>query len=347
MYSCLIIISSYILNLQAPQEDHSTPLDAHHPALTFDNFEVTCSFKSLQMMPLAFDYKMHFVPHLSTDGNTYQQVEICDLQNGVLLEKAQPNATTNSIMNPSLCSTMLNYSGKITIFGSISKKIGLHSLDANKKFWELVDSSDFSFQNIDFQNCVCYKGTSSDNVVVVTVLQAFIYFYLFSPVKNESNTYWKSAKLSLSQQISSCQIQSCVVLSTNLFCSLLTSTHLVIYQVDLNSLYQTANDTCLLEPAKSWVLEKLTLKSCFLSSFNEEVVTIIVKKTDKTSLEFSELKHFNSGSLEPITSFCSTTEVIYATVIPDTTNIAIICLDSTVYKMYLLNGELSLNQFHY
>ena len=285
------------------------------------------------MIPLAFDYKMHFVPQLSiTDG--HQEVEICDLQKGTFLEKAQNTAATHSEINA--CSTMLNYLGKITIFGSNSKNTGLYSLDTNKRAWIINDFSEFPFQNINFNNCVCYKD-ASDNIVVVTVLETFAFIYLFSTSKDD-NACWKFAKFSLSK--SNCEIQSCVVISENLFCSLLTSTHLLVYQFNLTALYQsTSDDLSSLEPVKSWILEKLNLK-CFLSSLKEEVVTIMVKKAgNKTFVEFSELKHFNSGSLEPLTFFDYSVEVTFATVIPYTTNLGIVYYDSNVYKMCLLNGK--------
>ena len=336
MVLCVLVSHNFCiksLNLQAPQVDESTPLDVHRLPLTLDTFEeITCSFKSLQMMPLAFDYKMHFVPQLSTDD---QQVEIYDLQKGMIVEKAQSNATTK--INAFLCPTMLNYFGKITIFGTNSKTTGLFRLDSSKKSWILVESSDFSFENMNFKNCGCCIHLS-DNVVVVTVLQSIIYLYLFSPIK-QNDTYWKSAKLSLPQQISNCHVQSCIVVSETLYCSLLTSTHLIIYQADLSKLYKSTNDTCFLDPTKSWILENFNLKNCFLSSLNQEIVTIMVKKTDKVVVEFSELKHFNSGLFEPAIFFSSVTEVAYATVIPDTTNLAVVYFDSNVYKMCLLNGK--------
>ena len=335
-------LCTYILfpvqNVQVSQEDQRTPLDVHRPSfVTLKSFEVICSFKSLQMMPVAFDDKMHFVPQLSTDARGHQQIEICDLQNGTILEKAQPSVFINSTMNTSFCPNLLNYSGKITIFGTNSKKVGLFNLDSINKSWLLIDSSDFPFQHINFSNCACCDH-SLDNVVVVTVLQAFIYFYLFSPVK-QNDTYWKSARVALPPQMSNCQIQSCVFISKNLYFSLLTSTHLIIYQVDSSKLYHTTNDTCLLEPAKSWTLESSSLKKCFLSSLNEEVVTIMVKKTNKILVEFSELNYFNSGSSDPIISFSDVVEVTYAMVIPNTTNLGIVYSESDVYKMCLLDGE--------
>ena len=227
------------------------------------------------MKPVAFDFKMYFVPQLSTDDG-HQEVEICDLQKGIFLERARTSIATCGEVNPFLCPTMLNYLGKITIFGSNSKRTGLYSLDTNKKSWRLIDSSEFSFQSINFKNCICYKD-ALDCVAVVTVIACFIHIYLFSPSRND-NLYWKSTKLSLSQQLSNCEIQSCVVISQNLFCSLLTNTHLLIYQIDLSALYHSASDVPSIEPTKSWILEKFNLKKCFLSSLNEEVVTIMVKK---------------------------------------------------------------------
>ena len=286
------------------------------------------------MIPVAFNYKLHFVPQLSDPS-----VQICDLQKGEFLHNAFPTAATNSSLNTVLlCPTLVEYSGKITIFASNRNKIGLYSLNATTSSWILVESSDFCFQNIDFENSVCCKDVS-DNAIVVTVFQAFIFFYLFSPLK-QNDVHWRSAKLSLSQQIRNCQVQSCVI-SKDLFCSFLTSTHLIIYQIDLNKLYPSANgEMYSVEPTKSWMLEKSNLKTCFLSSLNQEVVTIMVKETANESfVEFSELRHFNSGSLEPISSFCSDVKVFHATVIPDTTNLVIIYFDCNIYKMCLLNGK--------
>ena len=288
------------------------------------------------MIPVALDYKLHFVPQLSDTS----QVQICDLQKGVFLHSTCPTtATKNSLDTVLLCPTLLEYSGKITIFASNHNKIGLYSLSTSNNSWILVESSDFCFQNIDFEKCVCCKDVS-DNVVVVTVIQAFIFFYLFSPLK-KNDVYWRSAKLSLSQQIGNCEVQSCVI-SKDLFCSFLTSTHLIIYQIDINKLYPSDNgEIHSVEPTKSWILEKLNLKMCFLSSLNQEVVTIMVKETANESfVEFSELRHFNSGSLEPISSFCSDVKVFHATVIPDTTNLVIVYFDN-IYKMCSLNGKSS------
>ena len=336
MYCLASCVKNYWhFNLQASQEDQSTPLDAHHLPLTLYDFEVTCSFENLEIIPVAFDYKLHFVPKLSDPS----QVEICDLQKGVFLQNVCSSAATNCSLNTvPLCSTLLEYSEKITVFANIHKRIGLYSLNTSRNSWDLVESSDFCFQNIDFENCVCCKDVS-DNVIVVTVVKAFIFCYLFSPLMM-NGVYWRSAKLSLSKQICNCQVQSCVI-SKDLFCSFLTNTHLIIYQLDLNKIYPSANsETHSVEPTKSWILGKLNLKMCFLSLINQEVVTIIVKETDKIScVEFSELRHFNSGSLEPISPFCSDVKVFYATVIPDTTNLAIVYFDSNVYKLCLLNGK--------
>ena len=289
------------------------------------------------MLPIASDYKMYFVPRLSVDDRGHQQVEICDLQNGTISEKAQPSVSMKDMMYASFCPNLLNNSGKITIFGTNSKKVGLFNLDLINRSWLLVDSSDFPFQQINFNNCVCCDH-SLNNVVVVTILQAFIYFYLFSPVPH-NDTCWKSARVALPPQISNCQIQSCVFILKNVFYSLLTSTHLIIYQVDLSKLYHRTNDTCLLEPTKSWTLESSSLKKCFLSSLNEKVVTIMVKKTDKILVEFAELNHFNSGSFDSIISFSHVVKVAYATVIPNTTNLGIVYVESDLYKICLLDGK--------
>ena len=287
-------------------------------------------------MPLAFNFKIYFVTTQSSSEN--QEVKIYDLKNKYWSE-GKNILGLDSIV--SLCPTTLTYLNKITLFGSDSTKAGLYSFDFLKKLWVPVNDSEFSFKNLDIKNSVCYRY-GPDSVVVVTVLQAFIYFYLFSPLRKD-DAQWKSAKLLLSKQISNCQIQSCVVASNFIFCTLLTCAHLLIYEVDLGPLEQASNDTCYLKPTTSWLLDNSNIKKCFLSFLNEEVVTIMVKEmNNKKFVEVSQLKHFNLGSLKPLTTFNSVMVVDTATVVPETTYMAIVCHDSEMYKLHILNGKLNL-----
>lgn len=339
-----MLFNSYqCFELQNSLEDQATPLDVHQSPFAMDNFEVDCKFSSLQLKPLAFNFKIYFVAtQSSSESQKVQEVIIYDLKNKIWSEGKDITGLDNIV---SLCPTMLTYSNKITVFGSGSTKAGLYTFDVLKKLWVLVNDSEFSFKNLDIKNSACYRY-GQESVVVVTVLQASVYFYLFSPSRKD-DVQWKSAKLLLSKQISNCQLQSCVVASNYVFCSLLTCAHLLIYQVDLSPLEQANSDTCYLKPASSWLLDNPSIKKCFLSFLNEEVVTIMVKEMDnKKFVEVSELKHFNFGSLKPLTTFNSVVVVDTATVVSDTTYMAIVCHDSDMYKLHILNGKLNLEKYN-
>ena len=330
-----------VIQLQNSLEEQATPLDVHQSPFVLDNFEVDCAFSSLQVKPLAFNFKIYFVTTQSLSENQkIQEVKIYDLKNKYWSEGKNITGLDNTA---SLCPTMLTYLNKITLFGSGPTKAGLYSFDVLKKLWTLVNDSEFSFKNLDIKNSACYRyGT--DSVVVVTVFQAFIYFHLFSPSRKD-DAQWKAAKLLLSKQISNFQLQSCVVASNYAFCALLTCAHLLIYQVDLSPLEQADGDTCYLKPSSSWLLDNSSIKNCFLSILNDEVVTIMVKEmNDKKTVEVSELKHFNLGSLRPLTTFNSVVVVDAATVVSDTTYMAIVCHDSDMYKLHILNGKLNLEK---
>ena len=289
-------------------------------------------------MPLAFNFKIYSVIQSSSENQKVQEVKIYDLKNKNWSEVIGLDSIDN------LCPTMLMYLDKITLFGSGSAKAGLYSFDLLKKSWVSINNSEFSFKNLDVKNSALYRY-GPDSVVVVTVLQAFVYFYLFSPSRKD-DAQWKSAKLSLSKQISNCQIQSCVVASNSVYCTLLTCAHLLIYEVDLSPLEQATSDTCYLKPTSSWLLDNSNIKKCFLSLLNEEVVTIMVKEMINTkSVEVSQLQHFNLGSLKPLTTFNSIVVVDTATVVPDTTYMAIVCHDSEMYKLHILNGKPNLEKY--
>ena len=323
--------------LQYPEEQ-GTPLDVHHPPIALENFEVDCTFTSLQVMPLALNYKIYFVITNSIHSLTnLQKVEIFDLKTKLWSEDDNV-AVLDGV--DSVCPTMLTFINKITVFASSSTtKAGLYSLNPNKKSWMLVDNSEFSFKNLDMKNSACYCY-APESVVVVTVFRSFVYIHLLSPLKKGDSQSWKSAKLTVFKQVNDCRIQSCIVTSNNVFCTLLTPAHLLIYRVDLSPLQQITSGTCFLKPASSWLLDNSNIKQCFLSFLYGEVITIMVKEiNNKKYVEVSELKHFNLGSLKPATTFDSTVEVFDATVVPDTTYMALTYYDSKACKLCLLNGK--------
>lgn len=314
-------------------EEQATPLDAHHSPLTLEDFNLKVDhlFTSSQVMSIAFNFKMYFVIKQSSPNNQkLQEVKVYDLKNR---KWSEGNTVAGLDCIDNICPTLLMYLNKVTLFANSSTmKAGLYSFDEHERSWTLVDFSEFSSKSLDVKNSACYSY-GHDGVVVVTVFQSFVYIHLFLPMR-KGEIHWKSAKLLVSKQIYDCQIQSCFVASNYVFCTLLTCAHLLIYKVDLNPLQHNTGGTCFLKPENSWLLDTSNVKKCFLSILSEEVVTIMVKEmNNKKVVEVSEIKHFNSGSLKPLTTFNSVVNVVAATIVPDTTYMAAVYYDSDECKL--------------
>ena len=300
--------------------------------------EVVFSRRDLQFNPLFLNYKVHFIYQLSSEDGPSKVVT--DSYN--FNDKKWEEKTAIGNIGKNVCSTILHCFGNLTVFGCDSDEVALYSLIVKTRSWQFVKSSKFSFLDLNFKNSVCahYAIFGKDRVVAITVLQASFLIYQFSPEK-DVGTNWKSAMLLLPhlQGVEAhYQIQSCVVNANNIYFSLLSKTHLFVYQIDLSPLEQ--NRCSSLAPKYSWCLENFNIKKCFLSLLDDDVVTIMIKGAiNGNVVEVSYLYCFNSGSLNPLIVYPSIVEVITSAVVPDTTNIAILCRENNEHKLHLLNGK--------
>jgi len=189
---------------------------------------------------------------------------------------------------------------------------------------------------MNFKNSTCVHciNLGKDRVMVITVFETSFLIYHFSSKKNGGN-YWKRVVLLLPHLETGYRMQSCVVNANDMYFSLLSSAHLFVHQVNLGPLEQ---DNCSsLTPKKSWCLENFAIEKCFLSMFEDEVVTIMIKRGN--SIEVSYLSCFNSGSLNPLTLFQSNSEVITAAIVPDTTSMAVLCCENNEHRLRVVNSK--------
>lgn len=180
-------------------------------------------------------------------------------------------------------------------------KLRLYQLDYTKAAcatWEQVAYFKYSISDslFDLQNCIPVSH-GEDKVILVSVLNNdiekshCIVFHIFSQkAKN-----WKIVSALLPIQFTRTaeyHIQSCIVVSNYIYCSLLLhGTGTYIYKFDL-ILFQQRNIN--IRPVCSWEIREPTLQSCFLSILQEEVVASSFKSiNNKSIMEVRRLINFS------------------------------------------------------
>ena len=283
-------------------------------------------YRDLRFNLLFLNYKVHFVYQLSNKVVT-------DSYN--FIDNEWEEKTDIEYVSKNYCSTMLHLFGKLTVFGGESNEVALYSLNSEKKSWEFVKSSKFPFHEMNPKHSACAQYSSSGKVRVVAIAsyQASFQVYHFSPEK-DGGTNWKRAVLTLPHIETQCQIQSCIVNGNNMYFSWLSNTHLFVHQINLGPLEQ--DDCSSIIPKRSWCLEKNNIRKFFFSTFEDDIVIIIVRGGNV--IEVSYLSCFNFGSLSPLTLSPSTMEVITAAIVPDTTNMALLCHENNKHELRIING---------
>ena len=108
--------------------------------------------------------------------------------------------------------------------------------------------------------------------------------------------------LHLGQSDSRYQIQSCIIISKYIYCSvLLPGERLTIYKVDLTPLQYTkeTNEGFLINSQYNWIFKNASLKSCYLSVFKKDLVSIVFYDgSGKTIVEVKQLQ--DSASSPPV-----------------------------------------------
>lgn len=277
-------------------------------------------------------------------------------------EKKEKKGITSSKKN--VCPTVMLYLEKITILAGDYEvetkkvKLTLYQLNSSKTTSNLdpVLNSKHSSLHIKLKNSVC-ASYKDDGIVVVSVLDQLtqltsnrMTFHLFSQTKTTTGKNWKMASLLLPTVLhnpESCkyQIQSCVVISDHLYCSLwLHETTVYIYEIDLSPLNkynkEYYEDSL---PERSWVIEGLFIQSCFLCILEEKVVATVFKDmNDKTVMEIKLIDSVGKTGKPYRYAFSSVMKVITVSLIVPNT-IAIVYHDDTVKKCCAIRFQIPAN----
>ena len=211
-----------------------------------------------------------------------------------------------------VCPTMLFYLNKVTIMAgdhdvdTRNTKVGLYHFVNSKQNLELVVGSKYSTTLIQLKNATC--ALFNDGIIVVSVLDQItqqssnrMTFHLFSQDKVAGKN-WRMASMLLPpvlHSLDSCkyQIQSCVVISDHLYCSLwLHETIVYIYEINLSPLCKYDKE-CYDRPLpmRSWLIQELYITGCFLSVFKEEVAITTFKNINNKTV--MDVRLFNGADI--------------------------------------------------
>ena len=195
---------------------------------------------------------------------------------------------------------------KLFYFKNISLLIGKYNNETwtlnlyqfdKKASWIVVPHSKFSISVLQFnlENSIPIS-LKDDGVILASVIYdqskkaCRITFHIFSQAVSGKN--WKSINSQPLSQIRKCEIQSCIVISNDIYCSLLTDTGAHVYKFDLNLLQQNrkeskdSNKDDGIRANCNWQIKMPTLQNCFLSVFKEEPVIITFHHVgDKSIME--------------------------------------------------------------
>lgn len=267
-------------------------------------------------------------------------IESYSLDNGKRKEKKN---ITNLRRN--VCPTMLLYSKKIAIMTGDNEvetrtvKLALYQCNPSKgngplQLEAVVGSKYTSTSSlVKLKNSVC-TSYKNDGVIMVSVLDQLtrqasnlMTFHLFSQTKTAGKN-WKTASLLLPTVLHSfdkCkyQLQSCVVISEYLYCSLMLH-EMTAYVFEIGLLPLEKYDKEYYEgslPEKNWIVEGPFIKSCFVSVFEEKVVITTFKNmNDKTAMEVRSPSE-ESSSLKPMCHYDFSSVVKVVTVLAVLPNI--------------------------
>lgn len=209
---------------------------------------------------------------------------------------------TNKTILSHASNKMLCYNDKVSLLsGKLSNKmwkLSLCYLNTENKFasWKPILNFNFSISEslLDFENCIAVSHKES-GLILVSVSNDRIIFHVYS--KNSPGKKWVSASSQLPppSQVHSAKykIQSCVVISNFIYCSLLQGMNAHIYKFSIRLLQQQQRGTIPVRPNYVWHINEdgRTLTNCFVTLHKGEVAIISCYVTDdKSSLEVKYLK---------------------------------------------------------
>ena len=330
---------------------------------------VTCTCKS-QLQPMIQGFTLHCVSQNSKASKSSRMVLENRLESYNILSGKSEARKDLKNCKQTVCPRMLSYCNTVTILGceSDSEKnlsVGLYRLKNTAYYstWELIVGSSFTLSqlDLDIDNAACVSY--NDTVIIASVLNqrtsSRLIFQFYDPSKKSANgTYWSSASTQLRLHSGvQYQIQSCIVRSEFIYCSLLLiGTGVYIYKISLLPLQKC---TTVLPPLQKSttgpstlqksiafpkeflytssshkLIENKLLQNYFLvvgPSGNAFTIAICNKDT-KSIVKVEQMMDLDTFSFKVEYIFPSTVKVITASVVRNYTIIIYHCGDKCYFK---------------
>lgn len=245
----------------------------------------------------------------------------------------------NKITLSSATSKMFCFGNKIAILiGKINNKIwklSLYCLDVETTLiavWKLVSHFTLSIPEaqFDFENSALVSHKDG-GLIIVSILNDRITFQVFS--KSVSGKKWASAHSTLSQASQAStkfKIHSCIVISNDIYCSLLqhgVGARIYQFNISYRLFQQQQRGSITVRPARTWHIKDYpTLQNCFLSVHKGQVVVICCNADSNKSI--IEVKEPKSNSISVSSAlhrfeFPYIVKIVAASVAPSSESFAI------------------------
>ena len=264
-----------------------------------------CDGNHLQMLILIQDDELHLVnQRYSTENNALTSYNLLKYQ------KSFHKVNKKGVVGHDSCK--LFYCKRLSLlsghFNTATKawKLRLYHLDTEMPLplWERNSHFMSLVLAMDIQNSIPVSLENGE-ILVASVLNqeasSRVVLYLF-PASKVSEKDWKAANSLLTPpriRAAKYEIQSCVVISNHVYCSLLLpELGAYIYKFKISSLQQHQKDVHNIKsiwPDCTWQIEDPNLQNCFLAVLNKDIIIFTFSNIDNKSV--MEVKRTISSSV--------------------------------------------------
>ena len=262
------------------------------PKVAFDRGSEITNSQNLLFIPNQQNNELNLVEQNNATG---KQTLICyfNLAESFMHRSSQEINANKIILSLATCK-MFSLNNKISLLiGKLSNntwKLSFYSLHTESMTYKQVSNFSLSIPepNFDFVNCIPVSHRDG-RVIIASVLNDRIVFHIF--YKSTSGKKWASAFSMLSQPQTKLKIQSCIIVSNKVYCSLVQEgVGARICQFNIRILQQHQKNSINVQPVCMWYIKDPNLKNCIISIHKEEVIIICCYNVNnKTVIEVKQL----------------------------------------------------------
>ena len=272
------------------------------PKITFNKGTEVTSNQNLLLVPIQHNDELNLLEQSTTTANCNCML-ICYKMADSCLHRSSQEINASKIAICSATCKIFCLNDKISLLvgkGNVNKtlKLSLYHLDTDtlQATWKSVSHFSLSVSEsvFDFENSIPVSHKNG-GVIITSALNNRLVFYIFFKALSGKRS-WASAFSMLSQpqgHSAKFKMQSCIVISNNIYCSLLQQgVGARVCQFNIRILQQHQKNSINVRPTYTWhIKDDSTLQNCFLSVHREKVILICCNDTNsKTIMEIKYLK---------------------------------------------------------